>query len=53
MIAEIAPAEAARPRPAAPGYGLGRHGGRAAIEAFTEIRWVSLQTERRHYPFDR
>jgi acyl-CoA reductase-like NAD-dependent aldehyde dehydrogenase len=35
------------------GSGLGRHGGRAAIEAFTEIRWVSLQTERRHYPFDR
>jgi acyl-CoA reductase-like NAD-dependent aldehyde dehydrogenase len=33
--------------------GLGRHGGRAAIEAFTEIRWVSVQTERRHYPFDR
>jgi aldehyde dehydrogenase (NAD+) len=35
------------------GSGLGRHGGRAAIEAFTEIRWVSVQTERRHYPFDR
>ena len=35
------------------GSGLGRHGGRAAIEAFTEIRWVSLQTERRHYPFER
>lgn len=34
------------------GSGLGRHGGRAAIEAFTEIRWVSVQTERRHYPFD-
>ena len=33
--------------------GLGRHGGRAAVEAFTEIRWVSVQTERRHYPFDR
>ena len=34
------------------GSGLGRHGGRAAIEAFTELRWLSLQTERRHYPFD-
>jgi aldehyde dehydrogenase (NAD+) len=33
--------------------GLGRHGGRAAIEAFTDLRWLSLQTERRHYPFDR
>ncbi|MBI3078001.1 MAG: aldehyde dehydrogenase family protein [Deltaproteobacteria bacterium] len=35
------------------GSGLGRHGGKAAIEVFTEQRWVSLQTERRHYPFDR
>jgi len=35
------------------GSGVGRHGGRAAIEAFTELRWVSLQTERRHYPFDK
>ena len=34
------------------GSGLGRHGGKAAIEAFTEQRWVSLQTERRHYAFD-
>jgi aldehyde dehydrogenase (NAD+) len=34
------------------GSGLGRHGGRAAIEAFTEQRWLSVQTERRHYPFD-
>jgi aldehyde dehydrogenase (NAD+) len=34
------------------GSGLGRHGGRSAIEAFTEQRWVSLQTERRYYPFD-
>ncbi|MBO8140739.1 MAG: aldehyde dehydrogenase family protein [Firmicutes bacterium] len=33
--------------------GLGRHGGKAAIEAFTETRWISLQAERRHYPFDR
>ncbi len=33
--------------------GVGRHGGKAAIEAFTEQRWVSLQTERRHYAFDR
>jgi len=34
------------------GSGLGRHGGKAAIEAFTEQRWVSLQTGRRHYAFD-
>ncbi|MGH2375736.1 MAG: aldehyde dehydrogenase family protein, partial [bacterium] len=34
------------------GSGVGRHGGKAAIEAFTEQRWVSLQTERRHYAFD-
>mgnify|MGYP003576826957 CR=1 FL=1 len=28
------------------GSGLARHGGRATVEAFTEIRWISLQTER-------
>lgn len=35
------------------GSGLGRHGGKAAIEAFTDLHWVSLQTERRRYAFDR
>lgn len=34
------------------GSGLGRHGGLAALEAFTEIHWISVQTEPRRYPFD-
>ena len=31
--------------------GWGRFGGRAGIEAFTELRWVTLQAADRHYPF--
>lgn len=31
--------------------GFGRFGGRAGIEAFTELRWVTMQTSPRHYPF--
>jgi benzaldehyde dehydrogenase (NAD) len=31
--------------------GYGRFGGRAGIEAFTELRWLTVQTEPRHYPF--
>ncbi len=31
--------------------GWGRFGGRAGIDAFTELRWVTLQTGSRHYPF--
>ena len=31
--------------------GYGHFGGRAGIESFTELRWVSLQTTERHYPF--
>lgn len=31
--------------------GYGRFGGRAGIDAFTELRWVTLQTAPRHYPF--
>jgi vanillin dehydrogenase len=30
--------------------GLGRHGGRASIEMFTETRWVTLERGGRHYP---
>lgn len=32
------------------GSGLGRFGGRWAIEEFTTDRWVSVQETRRHYP---
>jgi acyl-CoA reductase-like NAD-dependent aldehyde dehydrogenase len=30
--------------------GWGRFGGRAALEEFTELRWVSVQQTSRHYP---
>lgn len=31
--------------------GYGRFGGRAGIDAFTELRWITVQTTARHYPF--
>ncbi|WP_246088829.1 aldehyde dehydrogenase [Phreatobacter stygius] len=31
--------------------GYGRFGGKAAIEAFTELRWITIQTGPRPYPF--
>jgi acyl-CoA reductase-like NAD-dependent aldehyde dehydrogenase len=31
--------------------GYGRFGGKAAIEEFTELRWITIQTGPRHYPF--
>ncbi|MDQ7746673.1 aldehyde dehydrogenase family protein [Hydrogenophaga pseudoflava] len=31
--------------------GWGRFGGQAGIEAFTDLRWITLQTTPRHYPF--
>jgi benzaldehyde dehydrogenase (NAD) len=31
--------------------GYGRFGGKAGIEAFTELRWITVQTAPRHYPF--
>jgi benzaldehyde dehydrogenase (NAD) len=31
--------------------GYGRFGGLAGIDAFTELRWISMQTEPRVYPF--
>lgn len=30
--------------------GWGRFGGRAGIEEFTELRWITIQTQPRHYP---
>ncbi len=30
--------------------GLGRHGGKASIETFTETRWITLERGGRHYP---
>lgn len=31
--------------------GFGRFGGRAGINEFTELRWITVQTTPRHYPF--
>jgi acyl-CoA reductase-like NAD-dependent aldehyde dehydrogenase len=33
------------------GSGWGRLGGKAALEEFTELRWISVQRTPRHYPF--
>jgi acyl-CoA reductase-like NAD-dependent aldehyde dehydrogenase len=30
--------------------GYGRFGGKAAINEFTELRWITIQTSHRHYP---
>jgi vanillin dehydrogenase len=32
--------------------GFGRFGGRAALEEFTELRWITIQERPRHYPTD-
>jgi benzaldehyde dehydrogenase (NAD) len=31
--------------------GVGRFGGRCGIDAFTDLRWLTVQTSARHYPF--
>jgi acyl-CoA reductase-like NAD-dependent aldehyde dehydrogenase len=31
--------------------GYGRFGGKAAIDEFTELRWITIQTEPMNYPF--
>ena len=31
--------------------GYGRFGGKAGIDAFTELRWITFETEPGHYPF--
>jgi len=43
--------EAQMPFGGVKGSGWGRFGGRAGIEAFTELRWVTMQAGERHYPF--
>ena len=43
--------EAQMPFGGVKGSGYGRFGGKAGIDAFTELRWVTLQTAERHYPF--
>ena len=43
--------EAQMPFGGVKGSGYGRFGGQAGIDAFTETRWITLQTTPRHYPF--
>jgi benzaldehyde dehydrogenase (NAD) len=43
--------EAQMPFGGVKGSGWGRFGGHAGIDAFTETRWVTVQTAERHYPF--
>jgi benzaldehyde dehydrogenase (NAD) len=31
--------------------GIGRFGGKAGVAEFTDLRWITLQTTQRHYPF--
>ncbi|HSI54007.1 MAG: aldehyde dehydrogenase [Ramlibacter sp.] len=43
--------EAQMPFGGVKGSGMGHFGGRAGIHEFTELRWITLQTTPRHYPF--
>jgi benzaldehyde dehydrogenase (NAD) len=43
--------EAQMPFGGVKGSGIGRFGGKAGIHEFTELRWITLQTTPRHYPF--
>ena len=43
--------EAQMPFGGVKGSGLGRFGGKAGIAEFTELRWITLQTQARQYPF--
>ena len=31
--------------------GYGKFGGQAGIDSFTELRWITIQNQPRHYPF--
>jgi benzaldehyde dehydrogenase (NAD) len=43
--------EAQMPFGGVKGSGMGRFGGRAGVSEFTELRWITIQTQPRHYPF--
>jgi benzaldehyde dehydrogenase (NAD) len=43
--------EAQMPFGGVKGSGWGRFGGKAGIDAFTELRWMTIQTTPREYPF--
>lgn len=43
--------EAQMPFGGVKGSGIGRFGGKAGVAEFTELRWITVQTTERHYPF--
>jgi benzaldehyde dehydrogenase (NAD) len=43
--------EAQMPFGGVKGSGIGRFGGKAGVAEFTDLRWVTVQTTSRHYPF--
>jgi len=43
--------EAQMPFGGVKGSGIGRFGGKAGVAEFTDLRWITLQTSPRHYPF--
>jgi len=43
--------EAQMPFGGVKGSGIGRFGGKAGVAEFTELRWITVQTTPRHYPF--
>jgi len=43
--------EAQMPFGGVKGSGYGRFGGKAGVAEFTELRWITVQTQPRHYPF--
>ena len=43
--------EAQMPFGGVKGSGIGRFGGKAGVAEFTELRWITIQTTPRHYPF--
>jgi acyl-CoA reductase-like NAD-dependent aldehyde dehydrogenase len=43
--------EAQMPFGGVKGSGIARFGGQAGVDAFTELRWITVQTMPRHYPF--
>lgn len=43
--------EAQMPFGGVKGSGYGRFGGKAAIDAFTDLRWITIETRKGQYPF--
>jgi benzaldehyde dehydrogenase (NAD) len=43
--------EAQMPFGGVKGSGIGHFGGKAGVAEFTELRWITVQTTPRHYPF--